>query len=61
MLATLGSTFSNEFDSMQRDSGADGSGSGSGPDMDEDDDEYSRGSGSGYGPGAVDAGGPPTG
>ncbi|XP_045472545.1 division abnormally delayed protein [Harmonia axyridis] len=59
VLATLGSTFSNEFDSMQRDSGADGSGSGSGPDMEEDDDEYSRGSGSGDGPGVVEGGGTP--
>ncbi|KAL3283477.1 hypothetical protein HHI36_006618 [Cryptolaemus montrouzieri] len=59
VINALGSTFSNEFDSMQRDSGADGSGSGSGPDMEEEDDESTRGSGSGDGPGSIDSGATP--
>ncbi|KAK9869571.1 hypothetical protein WA026_003323 [Henosepilachna vigintioctopunctata] len=49
VLSALGSTSSNEFDSMQRDSGIDGSGSGNGP-SDQEEEEYNRGSGSGNGP-----------
>lgn len=54
VMNVLGSTYSNEFDSMQRDSGADGSGSGNGPDIEDEDDEYTRGSGSGDGPSVIE-------